>query len=428
MPVAALNPQPADLLGSSQPEKIRLAYVVSHPIQYQSPLLRRIAAEPAIELTVLFGSSFSLKTYRDEGFGVDVSWGIPLLEGFRHEFLPALRDTGTEGLFSPISRSLFARLADFDVLWVHGYATINQLQAILAANLRGIPVLVRSDSSLRDRPRGSAKLFLKRLFFNVLARLIDGVLVSGTLNHRYWQHYLGPSAPLFLLPYAVDNLWFQAQVAAAKNNRAELQSALRLDPSRPVILFASKMQKRKNCTHLIEAYARLSPALGKDPIPYLLLVGDGEERSALELQAGQTGFDSIRFCGFRDQIELPRFFDLATVFVLPARHEPWGLIVNEVMNAACPVIVSNDVGCHPDLITQGVEGLVYPVGDIDALEHCLRTVLAAPEAASAMGHAALRRINQWSFDQDLEGLKQAIAAVIGAPVPSPSAHPERSEP
>jgi hypothetical protein len=65
--------------GSKQ--KVRLAYLVSHPIQYQAPLLRRIAQEPDIDLTVFFGSDFSVRDYKDEGFGVGVKWDVPLLEG-----------------------------------------------------------------------------------------------------------------------------------------------------------------------------------------------------------------------------------------------------------------------------------------------------------------------------------------------------------
>ena len=163
---------------------VKLAYVVSHPIQYQTPLLRRIAQEPGIELTVFFGSDFSVRGYQDEGFGVEVKWDVPLLEGYRHEFLPALRDNGTEGTFSPVSYGLAARLKSFDVVWVHGYATVNQMHAIVAAKALGIPVLVRAESWLSDRPRGGAKLAAKKLFFNGLKNLIDAVLVTGTPNRE----------------------------------------------------------------------------------------------------------------------------------------------------------------------------------------------------------------------------------------------------
>ncbi len=397
--------------------RVRLAYFVSHPIQYQAPLLRRIAREPEIELTVFFGSDFSVRGYRDEGFGVDVKWDVPLLEGYNHEFLPRLRDTGTEGLLSPINYGLLSRLAGgdgqprFDALWVHGYATVNQIHGILAAKIVGIPVLLRSDSSLRDRPRGRGKLLAKRVFFGVLRGLVDGVLVSGSWNTEYWRHGMGEDFPLFLLPYAVDNAFFQARCREAASRREELRAELGLDAGRPVILFASKMQKRKHCDDLIRAYARLSPGKQQEPEAYLVIVGDGDERAALEQQAAAMGWASIRFCGFRNQTELPRFFDLASVFVLPSRHEPWGLIVNEVMNAGRAVIVSDDVGCHPDLITDGVEGYVYPVRDVAALEHALRRMLASPEGMARMGQAALDRIRRWSFEEDVAGLKQALAQV-----------------
>jgi hypothetical protein len=109
--------------------RVRLAYLVSHPIQYQAPLLRRIAQEPDIDLTVLFGSDFSVRGYRDQGFGVDVKWDVPLLEGYRHVFLPKLRDRQTVTVTSPLNYGILSRLRGrdgeppFDALWVQGYAT-----------------------------------------------------------------------------------------------------------------------------------------------------------------------------------------------------------------------------------------------------------------------------------------------------------------
>jgi len=396
--------------------KVKLAYLVSHPIQYQAPLLRRIAQEPDIDLTVFYGSDFSVRGYKDEGFGgVGVKWDVPLLDGYHHEFLPALRDNATVSFARPLNYGIFERLrgnkdeAPFDALWVHGYATVNSLHAMLAAKSLGIPVLLRGDMWLRDRPRSPAKLAMKSLFFQILRHLVDGVLSVGSLNADYWRHHLGNDFPLFMMPYAVDNNYFQQRSHIALVQRNELLSELHLDPARPVILFASKLQKRKRCEDLLEAYKKLSPSPGIEPHPYLVIVGDGEERAALEKQAAETGFSSIRFCGFRNQSELPRFFDIATVFVLPSRHEPWGLIVNEVMNAARAVILSDDCGCQPDLITDGVEGCVFPVGDVDALASALRKVLATPETAFQMGQRGLERIQKWSFEEDIQSLRQALA-------------------
>jgi len=401
--------------------RVRLTYLVSHPIQYHAPLLRRIAAEPDIDLKVLFCSDFSLRHYKDAGFGVEVKWDIPLLDGYNSEFLPVLRDRGTSGFASLIVHGIHSRLRGrkgeprTDLLWIHGYSANYALQAMLAARSLGIPVITRSDSSLIDRPRGRARLLAKKIFFGVLRNLIAGVFTTGTLNRIYWDHYLGPDFPKFDMPHAVDNAFFQQRCRDARPTRHQLQAELSLDPARPVILFASKLQERKRCADLVEAYASLI-ASSIHPVPYLVIVGDGEERPALETQA--AGMEGVRFCGFRNQSELPRFFDLASIFVLPARHEPWGLIVNEAMNAALPMVVTNDLGCQPDLVHDGVEGFVYPVHDVAALTSALRRLIEDPQLRRDMGQRALARINTWSFEEDVQGIRHALAQLTGKIQPS----------
>lgn len=397
--------------------RLRLAYLVSHPIQYQAPLLRRIAQEPDIDLTVFFGSDFSLREYKDEGFGVGVKWDVRLLDGYQYEFLPKIRDTGTTTIASPLNYGIARRLSGkegsprFDALWVHGYSTVTAMQGILAAKSMGIPVLLRAESWLHDRARTSSKLAMKRVYFKILKQFVDATLPIGTFNSRYWQHYFGPDFPMFLMPYAVDNSYFQLRGQEAIQHRTALQMELNLDPSRPVILFASKLQRRKRCADLLDAYTQILSQKLVSPDPYLVIVGDGEERAPLERTVAERQLDGVRFCGFRNQSELPRFFDLASVFVLPSQHEPWGLIVNEVMNAARAVIVSDDVGCQPDLVRNGIEGFVYPVGNIAALTLALSQVLSTPETPVILGRNARKRVSQWSFEEDIKGLRQALATV-----------------
>jgi glycosyltransferase involved in cell wall biosynthesis len=85
--------------------------------------------------------------------------------------------------------------------------------------------------------------------------------------------------------------------------------------------------------------------------------------------------------------------------------------VNEVMNAGRAVVVSDEVGCQPDLVEDGVEGCVFPAGDVAALTDALRRVLATPETAVVMGQRALVKIEAWDFEADVRGLRRAIAQV-----------------
>ncbi|CAN5701982.1 hypothetical protein BH10ACI4_BH10ACI4_38590 [soil metagenome] len=399
--------------------RIRVAYLVSHPIQYQAPLLRRIAEEPDIALTVLFASDFSTRGYQDAGFGVGVEWGVPLLDGYDHEFLPHFRDLGRTGIATQINYGIFSRLRGtaaspgFDVLWMHGYSTVNAWQGMIWAKALGLPVLLRAESWTMSQGRSPLLLLLKSLFFKIVGGMVDATLPIGSRNAAYWTHYLGDKTPQFATPYAVDNAYFQQRSADAVAGRDELRKQIDLDPLRPVILFASKLQKRKCCSDLLAAYGKLCRSLENLPQPYLLIVGDGEEKTSLEAQAAASGLNGIRFCGFRNQTELPRYFDLASIFVLPSRQEPWGLVVNEAMNAGCAILVSDEVGCQPDLVTPGVEGDVFPAGDQDALADCLREMLRTPETVRRMGKAASMRIEDWNFEADVTGLRRALAQVTG---------------
>lgn len=391
---------------------MKIAYFVSHPIQYQAPLLRRIAQERDIDLTVFFFSDLSVKGYADQGFGgVQVTWDVPLLEGYPHQFLPGFRSKSEVGVFNPISYGIASRLrrGRFDALWVHGYHTVNALHAIAAAELLNIPVLLRAESTLDDRVRSRAKVAAKKLFFAFLRQTVRAVMPIGQKNAEYWRAALGETIPMFFMPYAVDNNYFSTRALDAAPSRELLRQQLKLKSGRPVFLFASKLQRRKRCIDLVEAFLRLVPSGSSEPSAYLVIVGDGEQRSAIEQRIRESGATGIRMLGFQNQSQLPRLFDLCDVFVLPSIYEPWGLVVNEVMSASRAVIVSDQVGCAPDLVHDGVNGFVFPARDVDALANRMRRFLDEPYLVGDMGQRSASVIAAHSFEKDVDGLRRALA-------------------
>jgi glycosyltransferase involved in cell wall biosynthesis len=392
----------------------RVACLVSHPIQYQAPLFRYLAARPGIELTVFFLSDLSVHAYRDSGFGVDVKWDVPLLDGYRHEFLPRVGSWSGLSFWRPWTFGLRARLrrGRFDALWLHGYAHRGCLAGIAAAKSLNIPVMLRGESNLLSETDDALKLGVKRIAMPALLRTCDAVLAIGSLNREYYLHYGVEPGRIFPMPYAVDNEFFRTAAERARPHRERLRAELGLKPGHPVILFASKMQPHKRAADLLEAYARLSSDGVAAPAAYLVFAGDGEERTNLERRARELKSDSIRFIGFRNQSELPSLYDLCDVFVLPSEHEPWGLVVNEAMNAGKPVIVSDRVGAGPDLVEDGITGSVYPARDIAALANRLRGLIDSPEHRAAMGARALEQVSRLDFAADRDGLLFALNSVV----------------
>lgn len=391
---------------------MRLAYLVTHPIQYQAPLLRRIAAEPDIHLKVFFASDRSTRTFFDPAFKRSVQWDVPLLDGYDYEFLPGVGSKDQVSFWRPMNYGLASRLkaGRFDALWVHGYMRWHHWIAMLAAKRLGMKVLVRDEATLLSSMRSALKRSLKKAFFACLRRIADHFLAIGSLNASYYRQHDVPDAHIFMMPYAVDNAFFQTRAGECVSQREVLRASLGLERDRPIILYAGKLSARKRPADLLEAYIRLSPNGHSEPRPYLLYVGDGELKAELETKATATGWRSIRFIGFKNQSEIPAFFELCDVFVMSSMIEPWGLVVNEAMNAGKAIIASDRVGCAPDLVRDGENGVIFKAGNIADLARALRDILAEPQRCAEMGRRSLEIINRWSFEEDVQGLRAALGS------------------
>jgi glycosyltransferase involved in cell wall biosynthesis len=388
---------------------MQLAHLVTHPIQYQAPLLRRVAADPDIQLKVFFASDLSVRKFVDAGFGRPIEWDVPLLGGYEYEFLPALRNSNNLSFWRPMNYGFAARLraGRFDALWVHGYSRPQHWLSMLLAKRMGMKVLLRDDATLISCERGAVKLALKRVFFRTLIKIVDAFLPVGTLNRNYFLHYGAARNRIFDMPWAVDNARFQAGARSASATRENLRNLLGLERNRPIILFVGKLIERKRPADVLEAYARMVLS-GDGANPYLLYIGEGKLRQQLEARAAALRLDAVKFLGFKNQSELPAFYDLCDLFVMPTVYEPWGLVVNEVMNAGRAVVISDEVGCAPDLVENGVNGLVFRARDVGDLSRVLSEVLADPVRLAQMGAKSLGRINTWSFEEDVQGLRAAL--------------------
>lgn len=362
----------------------RLLYLVSHPIQYQAPLLRRIAREPRIDLRVLFGDTGAATTHREPDFGIDVAWDVPLLEGYDSLAL-ATADIEKE-------------IATADAVWVHGWQYRWQRRAIAAAARRGVPVLMRSENWTGAMPDPPGPLgWAKRAWRKRLFQRCRAFLAIGRCNRDYYRAHGVPPARVFPMPYAVDNRFFAERAAAAVPRRAELRRELGLPPAGKTLLFVGKLMYRKRPDLLIEAWRG---ARWGGERPGLVFVGDGELRQSLD--GAESG---AVFARFRNQSALPALYDLADLLVLPSECEPWGLVVNEAMACGTAVVASDEVGAAHDLLDPGA---VFRAGDGHDLAEKLVTCLSR---AGELGDAARRRVAGWDFEADVQGLREALAAV-----------------
>jgi glycosyltransferase involved in cell wall biosynthesis len=396
----------------------RLAVILSHPIQYYSPWFAHIAANRAIDLRVFYLWDFGVERKHDRGFGINLQWDVPLLEGYEFEFVPNRSgDPGTHRVFGLDNPGIIGRLRAWnpDAILLFGYTYATHLRVMLSPRFRSIPLLLRGDSHDLARisgPRASAARALRKVLF----RRFAGFLAVGRANTDYLLASGVPASRIYLAPHCVDNDRFQHAAETADRAAADWKRELGIAPDAPVILFAGKFEEKKRPLDLLEAFETASAELRVHghPQPALLFVGSGALDSELKARAADRIGRTVFFAPFENQSRMPVIYAAASVFVLPSygNGETWGLAVNEAMNVGRPVIVSTHVGCAYDLVTPGQTGWVFDAGSVGGLAAALVDALRDPVRTAELGRAARDRVSRYSFAAATSGLLSAVDAVV----------------
>jgi glycosyltransferase involved in cell wall biosynthesis len=391
--------------------RVRIVALAAGPVIYQSPLYRAVAADPRAELRVIFASNAGMRPY-DAGFGGRlVTWDGDLVAGYAHEFLAAAEQNETGAGFMNL-RDWDAvhrlRSRDYDVLWVHGYTYLTLLLGILTARVTRRPVLLREEQTLLER-RPRVKGVIRSLILRLLLRRTYALAI-GSNNRDFFQHHGVPSERIFDVPYCVDNARLQARARELAPHAIELRRGFGIaDGTGPVFLFVGKLVPKKRPIDVLAAFERVR---AEHPCS-LLFVGDGPLIGELEARA--SGVPDVHFAGFLNRDELPDAFAAADALVLPSSgHETWGIVVNEAMNFALPLVVSAQVGSARDLVHNGENGFVVPAFDVGALARAMDELAGDQALRRRMGERSLELIARWRYDLAADGLVDAALAAHGS--------------
>jgi glycosyltransferase involved in cell wall biosynthesis len=342
-----------------------------------------------------------------------VQWDVPLLEGYRWHLLPNLRrEDRVAGFWSLINPSvlLALRRGRYDAVWVHGHGYATHVLVILLGRVLGVPVLMRSETHLllsRSRTRRALRGVLMRFVYRTLCA---ACMPIGTLNRQFYLAHGVPAERLALVPYTVDNEFFEQRAREATDTARELRSRLGIGAEATLILWASKLTERKRPMDLLVAYRELRST---DDNAALVIAGTGEEEERMRAYVEARRVPDVHFLGFQNQSELPALYRAADVFVLCSQDEPWGLVINEAMCAGLPIVCTREIGAAADLVFHGDNGLLYEAGDLRALEAHLRVVCADSALRCRMAERSREIIAGWDLDRSVEGVRQALQIVLG---------------
>ena len=393
---------------ATPPLQRRLAILSTHPIQYHAHWFRALAARPELDVSVFYCHRGGPADQAQAGFGVEFDWDIPLLEGYRYTFLDGSgqRPGNFFALRAPGIASILAREA-CDVVLINGWHYLAAWQAILACRRARIPVMIRGDSQLTS-PRGRLKRFLKYPWYRFFLPRFDACLAVGTRSREYYLHYGARPEQVFLVPHAIQEDLFQAAAEEAQPRRQGLRREWGIHDQHTVFLFAGKFIEKKRPMDFLRA---LDAATQEEPAMAGLMVGDGPLRGACEQFVNSRQLP-VHFTGFLNQSRIADAYVAADCLVLPSDgQETWGLVVNEAMSCARPAVVSDAVGSGPDLVADSRTGVVFPLGNVEALSKILVALARDPARLRAMGERTRTALAPYSLEAALQGVVDAVAAV-----------------
>jgi len=383
----------------------RLGIVASHVIQYQDPLFRLLAAEPDIDLEVLYCSRHGLDTFRDADMATTLSWDIDLL-GYTHRFLRNVARDSNGRFWRLVNPGIVPALARgrYDaVIFMTGWGAFSALLGMLTCRLLRIPFFLYGDSSFPPA-EDSARARIRAGLLRTLFALATGFMTSGVLNADYYRHYGADPRRFFLLPWAIDNERFARESVLQPGEREALRARYGIAAEAVLFLFSAKLVERKDPFALLNAYERMRL---RDRAA-VIFVGDGVLREPLERTARDHGLGGVHFAGFVNQAAMPKCYAMADVFVLPSTVEPRGAVINEAMACGLPVVVTDRCGSIGDIVLDGDNAFIYPAGDAGALAEVMDRMSADDELRRRMGARSREIIATWDFHRGVAGVKEML--------------------
>ena len=250
----------------------------------------------------------------------------------------------------PFTRGLVRAIAKVrpDVLITEGYFQWTPL-VLLYGIMHRVPVYMGYERTCwTERNTGRLKTWQRKLF----NRRFAGFLVNGSETRKYLMGIGVPENRIFVGGMSADSAYLKEQVNRLRAKGIP-SGGLGRYPGL-TFLFSGVVAERKGVTHLLDAWRTHV----KDyPDDRLLIVGDGNQLAMCK--SISDDMPTVRFVGRVPYEEMPRYYAMADVYILPTIEDNWSLVIPEAMACGLPVATSIYNGCYPELVQEGVNGFVF---------------------------------------------------------------------
>lgn len=362
---------------------MKLAVLVTHPVQYFAPVFRELAKQSDLELKVFFGCNHGIIPREDPNFGVVFKWDCQPTEGFEHEFLSTdslLTLGGLAGVKLAVKAVLSISRFKPDFVLIFSYSPAFITASTILLRLTGKKLMLRAETTDEALSRSLFKDKIRQTILSVYYRQFTHFFPIGSNSLNHFLRMGVNESRMTKVLYAIDTVFFQTQIDYWLPQRQELRANLSIKEKDHVFIYCGKMFPSKNPLIISDSLALLSSE-EKTKI-WFLAVGDGELRQDFEKGVKAELGERAIFVGFKNQSELGEYYAVADTLILPSQSgETWGLVVNEALQFGLRVIVSDKVGSSKDLINNG-NGWIFKSGSSHELAKILSEAIVTTRCLS----------------------------------------------
>lgn len=288
-------------------------------------------------------------------------------------------------------KALFKAFDEFKptVLNVTGWFDYAQVLLMIYARMKGVKIVLSSESSSMDHNRSSIKEKIKSWIVN----RADAFFCFGKSSADYLLTLgIKPSQIAVTNAAVIDEDVIRKNFDLEKNQDLQITSS---NSSRSFV-YVGRLAEEKNLELLIKAFIAVKEK-SKVSDWKLLFVGDGPAKEKLKgISGSYLESQNIEFAGGHPWYKVPAWLAKSDVLILPSKSEPWGLVVNEAMVCGMPVIVSEKCGCAEDLVREGINGFLFDPESQTELETALNFFLENPDKIDSMGNESIKLIKPFS--------------------------------
>ncbi len=345
--------------------KIKIAIVVSHPIQHFCPQYVSFAENENIALKVFFGSALGYKKYVDVHFKEEIAWSNLSLHKFEHIFLNGDAVLQADKHLDATSLEKELELFNPSLLIGYGYFQKLQRRAKRWALKNHLPIAYISDAEGRQK-RQPVKELVKSWMLTRYFKSINYFLTVGDANEVYYRRYGVSDKKMLRMHFPIDVKQYSKSFEDKEILRKNIREKYGIRENEIVLSVVGKLSSWKNQDHIMEAMKILEQ---KNLVTHLFILGSGQQKEAWEQKAKELKQSKVYFPGFVSIEELPAYYAATNFYVHPASVEPHSIAISEAIYIGCPVILSDRCGSYgeTDDVKDGTNGMVFPFGDIPAL-------------------------------------------------------------